>query len=150
MTRHVLHPDTPLEDVRERLAGARVLTFSIPPGLWLTANRHHANRAYRARIVRDLHDLAVAVARQARNEAIYGPVAADWTVRYPKGVRKDKGDASNAQPTCKALLDGLVQVGLLEDDGPQHVSSETYRRGPNLIVPSLHEIRLVLTPGAIA
>ena len=22
-----------------------------------------------------------------------------WTVRYPKGVRRDKGDAANAQPT---------------------------------------------------
>lgn len=120
------------------------LTFTIPPALWLTANRHHANRAHRARIVRDLHHLAAGVATVARVTPIVGPVLADWTVHYPKGVRRDKGDASNAQPTCKACLDALVPRWL-EDDGPLHIVAETYRRGPNLPVPSMHEIRLVLT-----
>lgn len=121
------------------------LTFTIPADLWLTSNRHTTNRGHRARIVRDLHDLAIATAQARRGLcAIGGPVWASWTVRYPKGVRKDKGEASNAQPTTKALLDGLVAVGLLEDDGPAHVVAETFRRGPNLDVPSLHEIRLVL------
>lgn len=121
------------------------LTFNVPPQLWLTANRHHVNRGHRARIVRDLHALAAGEALLDNVAPIAGPVFASWTVRYPKGVRKDKGDASNAQPTTKALLDGLVGAGVLEDDGPQHIVAELYTRGPNLTVQSLHEIRLVLT-----
>ena len=121
------------------------LTFTIPPDAWLTSNRHGIHRGQRARIVRELHAVAAITAQCARLTRISGPVAVDWTVHYPKGVRRDKGDASNAQPTCKALLDGLVPRWL-EDDGPLHVVAETYRRGPNLTDPRLHEIRLTLTP----
>lgn len=121
------------------------LTFTIPKALWLTSNRQITNRGYRQRIVHDLHWLAIAAAQQARIAPISGPVALDWTVRYPKGVRADKGDAANAHPTTKALLDGLVSVKLLADDGPQHVIAETFRRGPNLDRASDHEIELVLT-----
>lgn len=118
------------------------LAFTIPKPLWLTSNRHMPNRGYRARIVRDLQDLAVLAARDL--PPIAGTVAAIWTVRYPKGVRADKGEASNAQPTTKALLDGLVRAGLIEDDGPAWVVSETFQRGPNLDRASDHEIILRL------
>lgn len=119
------------------------LTFTIPKSLWLTSNRQISNRGYRQRIVGDLQQIAATTARQAGR--IDGQVAAHWTVSYPKGVRRDKGEASNAQPTTKALLDGLVNAGLLEDDGPAWVVVETFRRGPNLTRPSDHEITLVLT-----
>lgn len=120
------------------------LTFTIPKPLWLTSNRHITNRPYRARLVRDLHELAAASATVARIAPIDGQVHVHWTVRYPKGVRRDKGEASNAQPTTKALLDGLVPRWLA-DDGPQYVVAETFRRGPNLIEQGLHEVELVLT-----
>lgn len=124
-------------------------TFVIPPESWLTSNRHGIHRGQRARIVRAIHTYAhLAVARNGRPKPITDPVAAHWNVRYPKGVSRSKGDASNAQPTTKALLDGLVQVGLLEDDGPQHITSETFTRGPNLDRPRDHEIILTLTTGA--
>lgn len=122
----------------------RSLTFAVPPELWLTSNRHMTNRPYRSRIVRALHDLAAATATRAGLDPLPGQVALDWTVRYPKGVRRDVGEASNAQPTTKALLDGLVPRWL-PDDGPKYVVAETFRRGPNLTVPRLHEIDLVLT-----
>lgn len=122
------------------------LTFTIPKGLWLTSNRHIANRGYRQRIITDLHRIATTTAQHRHGlKPITGQVAAHWTVHYPKGVRRDKGDAANAQPTTKALLDGLVKVGLLEDDGPAWVISETFQRGPNLTRPHDHEIQLVLT-----
>ena len=122
------------------------LTFTIPKPLWLTSNRQIANRGYRQRIVHDLQWLAIAAAQQARIKPVVGPVLLDWEIRYPKGVRRDKGDAANAHPTTKALLDGLVAVKLLADDGPLHVTAETFRRGPNLDRAGDHEIRLVLTP----
>ena len=123
------------------------LTFTIPKALWLTSNRQIANRGYRQRIVADLQQIAAVAVR--RHKPIKGRVAAHWTVRYPKGVRRDKGEASNAQPTTKALLDGLVAVGLIEDDGPAWIVSETFERGANLDRPHDHEIRLVLTPQEI-
>lgn len=121
------------------------LTFTIPPSLWLTSNRAPHNRGHRARQVADLQAIAAMIAREQGATPITGPVTADWTVRYPKGVRRDKGDATNAQPTTKACLDGLVKAGVLEDDGPLHVVRESFQRGPNLTVASLHEITLVLT-----
>ena len=125
------------------------LTFTIPRELWLTANRHTTNRGHRARIVRDLHRIAATTAQHARIVGAEGPVSVHWTVAYPKGVRLDKGEASNAQPTTKALLDGLVQVGLIEDDGPLHVVRESFGRGRNLTRPHDHEVRLVLTSQAV-
>jgi hypothetical protein len=118
--------------------------FTIPRELWLSSNRPILNRGYRQRIVGALQLLARAAV--ARHEPIEGRVAAHWTVRYPKGVRRDKGDAANAQPTTKALLDGCVKAGLLEDDGPAWIVSETFQRGPNLDRAGDHEIRLVLVP----
>ena len=119
------------------------LTFEIPKQLWLTANRHGTDRAYRARIVRGLHDLAATTAMVARLAPVTGLVDATWLIRYPKGVRLDKGEASNAQPTTKALLDGLTPRWL-PDDGPEYVRRETFERGPNLTVPSLHTVTLTL------
>lgn len=119
------------------------LTFTIEKSLWLTSNRHIANRPYRQRIVRDLQLRAALIGRNCA--PIEGQVSALWTVRYPKGVRTDKGEASNAQPTTKALLDGLVKIALIEDDGPAWVVSETFQRGPNLDRAGDHEITLVLT-----
>lgn len=121
------------------------LTFTIPPESWLTSNRHGIHRGQRARIVRELHAVAILTARCAGMKPVSGPVAAEWTVRYPKGVSWLHGDAANAQPTTKALLDGLVDHWL-PGDGPQHVVAETFRRGPNLDRPRDHEIALTLTP----
>lgn len=119
------------------------LTFTIPKALWLTSNRHIANRGYRQRIVTDLQLIAALEGRP--HPPIEGRVSAHWTVRYPKGVRLDKGEASNAQPTTKALLDGLVHIALIEDDGPAWIVSETFERGPNLDRASDNEIHLTLT-----
>jgi len=124
----------------------RAVTFVIPKELWLTSNRHTTNRPARARIVRTIHELAFATARRADLEEFgNGPVRADWTIRYPKGVSWTHGDAANAQPTTKALLDGMVPRWLNED-GPLIVVAETFRRGPNLDRKSDHEITLVITP----
>jgi hypothetical protein len=119
-----------------------IVTFPIPANLWLTSNRHTVNRGHRARIVANLHELASECALEQNLGTLTGRVYVDWEIRYPKGVRTDKGDASNAQPTTKALLDGIVHAGHLVDDGPKYVVSETFRRGPNLAHRGIHEVRL--------
>lgn len=125
------------------------VTFNIPKRLWLSANRPATNFGYRARIVRELHDIAYTTAYFQQLKPIEGQVAVEWHVAYPKGTRLDKGEASNAQPTCKALLDGLVPK-YLADDGPKYVVAETFRRDPNLKRPNDHEVRLVLVPQVVA
>lgn len=122
------------------------VTFTIPKSLWLTSNRHGIDRGHRARIVRDLHELGATSALIARLQPHDGPVAAEWTVRYPKGVSWQHGDAANAQPTTKALLDSLVPRWL-PGDGPRHITAETFVRGINLERGGGdHEITLALTP----
>ena len=123
-------------------------TFTIPKALWLTSNRPAQNMAHRSRLVRDLHAIAYATAADCELIPVTGPVHAVWTVNYPKGVRLDKGEASNAQPTTKAILDGLVPRWL-PDDGPRWVLSEKFRRGPNLDVSGVHLVTLWLIHDAL-
>lgn len=120
------------------------VTVVIPKPLWLTSNRHAVNRGHRAAIVRGIKDEMFKAAYRARLSTYDGPVAAEWTIRYPKGVSWLHGDAANAQPTTKACLDALVPQWL-PGDGPLHVVAETFTRGPNLDRPSDHEITLLLS-----
>lgn len=122
-----------------------MLNFTIPADLWMSANRTVPNHGLRRRMVNGIHAIVCAELRARAPEPIADTVRVDWTIRYPKGVRRDKGDAANSLPTTKACLDACVSYGLLEDDGPLHVVAETFRRGPNLDRPHDHEIRLVLT-----
>lgn len=124
----------------------RKVTVVIPKRCWLTSNRHGIHRGHRAAIVRELHDEMTKAAHHAGLERFGDtPVAAEWTVRYPKGVSWIHGDAANSQPTTKSCLDALVPRWI-SGDGPRHVVAETFRRGPNLDRPGDHEIALVLTP----
>lgn len=121
------------------------LTFTIPADLWLSANRTIPNHGMRRAKVNGVKALAAGVIAAARVKPIEGRFLVDWTIRYPKGVRTDKGDPTNAHPTTKACLDALVDSGVIPDDGPRYVVAETFRRGPNLTEPHIHTIDLVLT-----
>lgn len=123
----------------------RRLDFPIPKRLWLTSNRPAQHMAARARLIRDLHQLAITTAADIDMEPVDDRIDATWTIHYPKGVGWAHGDASNAQPTTKALLDGLVLGEWLNGDGPRHVRRESFERGPNLTIPGLHTITLELT-----
>ena len=122
------------------------LTFTIPKALWMSSNRPVRDVRYLQRIRDDLHVIARAAAQRDALVPIPSPVHCLWTVHYPKGVGWEHGDASNAQPTTKALLDGLVPRWL-QGDGPRWVTHETFTRGPNLDRPSDHVIELTFTEG---
>lgn len=122
------------------------VTVTVPADLWMSANRPVLKTGHRSRIVRELHHRTALAATAVRLTAHDTPVFVVWTVRYPRGVGWTHGDATNAHPTCKAILDGLVEHGYIPGDGPRQVIAETYRRGPNLDVPELHDIVLELVP----
>lgn len=122
---------------------SRTLTVDIPRDYWLSANRPVVNHGYRRRLIDAIHNITITAARAQKLEPIDGRFLVAWEIQYPKGVRTDKGDATNSHPTCKAILDALVPRWL-PDDGPRYVIEERYRRGPNLDQPGGHRVILRL------
>ena len=105
----------------------RTFTLSIPaPAGWLSSNHRRDRRA-------ETGD------RQAWREA------AGWRARQaklPKLERihivawlsfgdKRRRDAHNYMPTLKAIVDGLVDVGVLPDDDDKHLTGPDLRRAPD-------------------
>lgn len=127
-------------------------TFDVPDNLWLSSNRMPGNKKYLHRIAVGLHEIAGWSARQQHpGLRLDHPVRALWVIQYPKGT--GRADASNAQPTTKRLLDGLVHIGLLLDDDDEYVKMESFVRGRNLTTTGplrkpARRIRLTLTPAA--
>lgn len=119
------------------------LAFSIPNDLWLSANdrRHWADKAKRTRELRTLGKF------QAEWEGVplLGTTHVAAFIGYPRNA---KADPSNAFPTVKALIDGMVDAGVWPDDDSTHVIGPTYLRG-NKCDPNTHTVRLVLTPQEI-
>ena len=103
------------------------LTLTIPaPCDWLNSNQrlHWAVRAERTRAWRTA---AFAVAHnQLGGYRFTGRAYITVTVHKTRGGR---WDASNLAPTGKALIDGLVDSGLLEDDDNTRVVGPDMRAG---------------------
>lgn len=116
------------------------LTFSIPDDLWLSANdrRHWTDKAKRTRELRTLGKFRA----EWEDVPLLGTTHVAAFIGYP---RNSKADPSNAFPTVKALIDGMVDAGVWPDDDSTHVIGPTYLRG-NKCDPSTHTVRLVLTP----
>ena len=121
------------------------LTIDIPNSAWMTANRDYGRGGWKKRLVTDLQNLAVIVAGKNRMPSIPAPCDITWTIHYPKGVTW-KADPENSAPTCKAILDGLVNAGYLEDDAPRFIRRRTWERGENLDVKGQYQIAMTATP----
>jgi len=61
-------------------------------------------------------------------------------IRFPNNIRRDVG---NLSPTAKALVDGLVDAGVLPDDSDAHLEGPDLRRdypnGPHRISIDIQE-----------
>lgn len=122
------------------------LLMLIPPGEWLTANgRYHwAERKTRTRLLRQRAHLA---ARQAHLPHLEH---ARLTV-YVHTRTRTRMDPLNAAPTVKAVVDGLIDWGLLPDDDHEHLEGPDLRRGrtrpdmPN----GYHALTIQIEPGAV-
>ena len=103
------------------------LTLTIPaPCDWLNANErlHWAEKARRTRIWR--HTAHGAVLAQAKGARFDVPVRITVTIHK---TRAGRYDATNWAPTGTALIDGLVDSGLLEDDDNTRVIGPDMRAG---------------------
>lgn len=103
----------------------QVLDVKIPENEWLTANQR-MHRFERAKRVKALRYRAWILARQARMEKMSGLVHCTAEIFFPYTKRFDPNNAADA---TKALIDGLRDAGVLEDDDHSHLVGPDHRWG---------------------
>ena len=113
-------------------------TFDVARTLWMTSNgRYHwAVRSNRTKALRETAALA-----SWRHPKFKVRARAIAYIGYP---RNGRADPANAAPTVKALIDGLVDGGVLADDDHEHLLGPDYRRDPATGVTGLWRVRIVL------
>ena len=118
------------------------LTIDVPRTIWLSSNQrlHWRTKADRTQALRTLANVT---ARNTGLKPIDGPVTITTHIGYPPNVHRV--DPGNAHPTSKALIDGLVDAGILTDDSSDHVIDGGHRRDPTSGQPGTYRIRLELT-----
>jgi hypothetical protein len=99
--------------------------FDIPKSLWISQN-HREHFLSKANKTSRLNAMGYA---KAYNALRYGArkefetFESDIYVYHPT---KTKFDASNASPTYKALLDGMITAGIAKDDNAYIHKKESY------------------------
>lgn len=95
------------------------------PGRPLTANKlRKCTPQQAARLIRETRAAAEDAWRNGPNRALIRPVWIDVEPHYPN--RRSLPDVAGIAPAFKAALDGLIDAGALEDDGPAYVRAVTF------------------------
>lgn len=93
---------------------------------WLNSNQHIPNHGHRNAIVQAWKTAGYVAARNGKLPALQQAHVWCYLVKNPGGGRWDPG---NWYPTAKAILDGMVQAGLLPDDDHKHLTGPDMRHG---------------------
>ena len=96
------------------------------PTTWVSSNdrRHWAAKA---RLVREWRRAGALYAKSARLPHLDAPVSITaWVHR----TDRRRADAANRYPTVKAVVDGLVDAGVLDDDSDRYVTAVVMKAGP--------------------
>lgn len=110
-----------------------------PPAAFINANQrlHHHAKAKLTKAWREASAGLMVCYRQPYYQRAQVTVG----IRFPTNHRRDVG---NYYPTAKAILDGLVDAGLLPDDNDEHVTGPDMRRirpnGTPLVVITVTEL----------
>lgn len=103
------------------------LALFVPCEVWTVNSErrmHHFARAAKVTPVRETAKLlALNWARKNRTPTFAGPVYVEFTPVQKPGVL---ADTANHLPPCKAVLDGIVDAGLIPDDRPEWVRWQTF------------------------
>ena len=112
--------------------------FGVHRDYWLNANQrlHWAQRKTRTAYLRRKAELL-----GRGTSPTPTPVHIVATVSTPTNSRFDP---PNAAPTVKALIDGLVDAGVIPDDDHVHVPRVSFERGPKTGEPGFYQIVLDL------
>lgn len=102
------------------------LIYDIPKNLWFTSNNLRGSWHRWAPKIKRLRAMGCAGA------TFKGPtmqrVRLTVTVGYPTNIRADVPNIAGT--VAKALLDGIVDAGVIPDDDSRVIISTTYERGP--------------------
>ena len=106
----------------------RILRIELPPGLPLLNANDRIHYRSRSKITEQLRSEACRAAK-AEHWLPFGKVRVRCIFRAPDNRRRD---VSNLFPSFKAVLDGIVDAGVLKDDNDKFVREFTIVRGENL------------------
>jgi len=104
---------------------ARTWTLGPMEGRTLTANRR-PHWTYRAAVTKEWRELAWGLAREQRIPRLErARIVVHW-------LPADRGrrDPNNVAPMSKAITDGLVDAGVLDDDDATRLDGPDHRLGP--------------------
>lgn len=110
------------------------IVVTVPMGVLLSSNgREHWGE--KARRTKELRRIGRNLARGL------GPLVGRQrlTVLVAKPNRRGRQEISNLHPTFKALIDGMVDAGLLPDDSDQHLIGPDPRLDPMRSQPGTYE-----------
>lgn len=117
------------------------LTIQVPPNLWLTANQrlHWSTRMRRTKMLRAY------AASEARIHGLagrrLGPCVVTAVIGYPT---RGRADPTNAAPTVKAIVDGLVDARVWDDDDHTHLPLVTFARATDKTPKGTHTVTLII------
>lgn len=119
------------------------LVIDIPKEWWRTSNNERGHWSKNAPAKRYVRSLAMLEARRQRLPH-FDRVRIVAYVSYPPRVRV--ADPANAAPMFKAIVDGCVDAGVLDDDDATRVNGPDPRLGLPTGVTGLHTITLHFHP----
>ena len=124
-----------------KATGSQSLLLNITGNNWLLENYrlHHHEKARRVREIRQYAGWAA----RAELLPMDPPLAVFARAYYKKGTLPDSAAIS---PMVKAAMDGIVDAGILPDDGPKYVHLTGYGRAErDRTLRGKHSVLIVLT-----
>ena len=100
----------------------------VPGETWTTNKERNLHHFARSKLVSPLRQSAMVLTRNWRNQhggiSFKTPVYVEF--RPVQGMRGPLADTANHLPPCKAVLDGVVDAGLIPEDNPEWVKWQTF------------------------
>lgn len=121
------------------MTGTQEMTVQIPANAWMSSNDrlHWAEKYKKTKILRRRSWL------EARRNGLL-PMRKAFVTVHVQYATNLRADPANAYPTVKALVDGLVDFGVLTDDDSKHLPAMTFKRAPGRCSRGWHVITLTL------
>jgi crossover junction endodeoxyribonuclease RusA len=96
----------------------------VPCLLWTINHERRMHRSERAKRVADIRRDTALIAQ-------WSPFTTPVKVHFLPYQKAGKGsgklaDTANHLPPCKAVLDGIVDAGIIVDDSPEYVVAQTF------------------------
>lgn len=126
------------------MTGTQELTVKIPKNEWLSSNDrlHWAVKASRTRQLRQRGYF------EAHRNGLL-PMSRAFVSAQVQYSSYRRADPANAYPTVKALVDGLIDFGVLTDDDSKHLPAMTFRRAIGKCKRGWYVITLTLVEQAV-